>query len=246
LNLNALKAKEIDVGFSNTMSFLLARSQGINMISLGGVAVNDKDHTEGAILVQPDSNIKSIADLRNKTIAINASNNIVELALRKLIKQNGVNPNNVRFLEIAFPKMETVLKLGEVDAIAVAEPFWTMAVRNGNGRIIGHYFGDVYDRIEIAGWFVDAQWFHSNSNLADRIQRALQKASVFAANPNNENRLREIVQSYTELDAETSSQMHLPTFAPQLTTQWLDTLMNDMLMEGYLEQRIEIKPAIMN
>jgi len=241
LILEGLGAGSLNVGFSNTLSFMLARDAGLEFVSLGGVATNDAQHVEGAILVRDDSPIATVADLVGRTIAINASRNIVELSVRQLLKKNGVSPDEVRFVEIAFPQMEPTLKSGQVDAIPVAEPFWSFAVKNGGVRKIADYFGDVYDEIEIASWFATKQWIEQNTTAARNVRDALIEAVTFLSNPANEARVREIIGKYTEIDSAIANKMGLPAFKSQLTINGLGVILNGMIEEGFVDHKIPLE-----
>jgi NitT/TauT family transport system substrate-binding protein len=238
--LEALSTGSLDVGLSNTLSFVLARAAGIDLVSIGGAQVDDQQHKEGAILSRADSTINSVSDLRGKTIAINASKNIVDLSIRKLLRKNGISPDDVRFVEIPFPQMESVLKSGQVDAIAVAEPFWTFAVNHGGVRVIGYYYGDVYNQLELGSWFATQKWVTANPATARKVYDAFVNAVKFLNDPQNDKTVRGIIANYTKTDLATASQMGLPTFETQLTQAGVQKIMDDMVSEGFLDKPITL------
>jgi len=238
LVLEALGTQNIDVGFSNTLSFIFANSSGVDLVSLGGVAVNDQEHKEGAILVKANSQIKAVQDLRGKTMAINARKNIVELSIRQLLKKNGVPPDDVRFVEIPFPQMENVLGSNQVDAIAVAEPFWTFAENHGGVRVLAYYYGDVYDSLEVTSWFATRQWIEKNPETAKKVHEVFVNAVSFLQDKKNENKVREIIAKYTQTDVNAARQIRLPSFKPQLTRDGLQRISDGMRAEGFLEKPV--------
>lgn len=244
LILEAVTTGDLNVGFTNTVSLLLAKEQGIDFISLGGVAVNDQRHKEGAILVSANSAIASVGDLKGKTIAINATKNIVDLAVRQLLRKNGLNPGDVRLLEVPFPQMETVLKSGQVDAIAVAEPFWTFAVKNTNAKVLAYYFGDVYPEIEVTTWIADRRWVDRNRVLAAKIGQVMAEASAYLADAKNESEIRRIIAVYTKTDEQTANQMRLPTFKDQLSAAGIRKIVEHMIAEKFLSKPVEPESLI--
>ncbi len=246
LIMEAVKTGDLNVGFTNTVSLLLAQEQGIDFVSLGGVAVNDQSHKEGAILVTPNSAISKVSDLKGKTIAINATKNIVDLAVRRLLRKNGLSPEDVRFLEVPFPQMETVLKSGQVDAIAVAEPFWTFAIKNTNAKVLAYYFADVYNEVEITTWVADRKWVNQNRELTERLRRVLSEASEYLADPKNETEIRQIIGTYTKTDEITVKQMGLPTFKAQLSIIGIKQIVDDMVAERFLSKPIPPDSIISN
>jgi len=238
LILEALITGDLNLGFSNIVSLMLAKEQGIDFVSVGGIAVNDQSHKEGAILVSANSAISSVSGLKGRTIAINATKNIVELAIRRLLRKNGLSPEDVRFLEIPFPQMETVLKSGQVDAIAVAEPFWSFAVRNTNAKVLAYYFGDVYKEVEITTWVADRKWVDQNPALTEKLRKVLSEATEFLINPKNEFEVRQIIANYTKIDEQTAKQMGLPSFRAQLTTAGIKVIADDMIAERFLTKPV--------
>jgi NitT/TauT family transport system substrate-binding protein len=80
------------------------------------------------IYVRPDSPIKSLADLRGRTIAINAPKNILYLRVASVLAEHGIPVNSVKFVtNIPFPGMPAGLKAGTIDAAVLPEPFASVA-----------------------------------------------------------------------------------------------------------------------
>ena len=244
LIINAMQSDEIDIGFSNTMSFLLANAEGIDLMSIGGVAVNDLSNVEGAILARKDSNINSLKDLEGHVLGINAIGNIVELSIKIICQKNGIDFEKIRLIEVPFPKMPTVLQQGDVDAIAVAEPFWTMTEKLGEVKMLGGYFSEAYNEIEIASLIANKKWVNSHPDLTQKIQNSIFQAVDFCTNSNNEEELRKIVKGFTGLKDDIVVTMRMPTFSKQFSKTWLETLAKDMQRFGYLEQEIAVAPLI--
>lgn len=242
--LEAVGAGSLDVGFSNVQSLLFARAAGIDFVSLGGAGVNDKNHDDGAILVRDDSGITSVADLKGKTIAINASKNVVDLSVRRLLRKNGISSSDVTLVEIPFPQMEPTLKSGQIDAATVPEPFWSYAEQHGGFHVIARYFIDVYDRLEISTFAVEREWASKYPGTAKAVQDALAKAVTFLNDPRNETRVRAIIGKYTSVDAETAARMRLPAYAADVTEAGMQRIVDDMLAEGFITQTIAVKNIV--
>lgn len=238
LILEALQTGDLDLGLTNIVSLLLAKGRGLDFVSLGGVAVNDQNHKEGAILVSAKSNIQSISELKGKKIAINATKNIVELAIRRLLQKNGLSANDIHFVEVPFPQMAGVLKNGEVDAIAVAEPFWTLTVKDTQAKVIAYYLGDVYSEVEVTSWVMTNALAGGNPQFADKLQKILSEATAFLTDPKNESEARSIIAKYTKTDEETAAKMGLPAFKSQLTVDGVNLIVNDMIAEHFLTNTI--------
>jgi NitT/TauT family transport system substrate-binding protein len=137
--ISALAAKELDLGNLAYSSFALAvLNAGLDLKILGedlksGVSGYFAD--KWAVL--ETSGIKTVADLRGKTIGINAFGTAVDLALRVMMKQhNMVGKKDYRIVEVAFPHQEAMLREGKIDAACLVQPFWSIASAKGGLRPI--------------------------------------------------------------------------------------------------------------
>lgn len=88
-----------------------------------------------AVLVKPDSPIKSVADLKGKkvgTVVGSTSQNLLE----KLLKQSGLTIKDVELVNITAGDAQTVLTNGNVDAVSIWEPTVTRLEANKTARIL--------------------------------------------------------------------------------------------------------------
>jgi len=126
----AVVSGQVQIGFSNMTSLLLAASKGLPVkVVCNGVAstgVADKDYS--AVLVKAGSPVHTAADLAGKTVAVNTLKNIGDTTVRASVRKAGGDPKAVRFVELAFPDMLAALQAGRVDAIWEVEPFVTAAL----------------------------------------------------------------------------------------------------------------------
>lgn len=96
----------------------------IKIVSLG--------HRSGAvIMVRTDSGYKKFRDLAGKRVAIPSRFAVDFLFLRKMLKQEGMTPNDIELLEMAPPDMPAALYAKAVDAYCTGEPFGAAAQRAG-------------------------------------------------------------------------------------------------------------------
>jgi len=96
-----------------------------------------------ALVVKKDGPIRSEADLRGKTIGY-VPGTMHEILLRETLMRNGISPQtDVKLVRVDFFDMGTALAGGSIDAFLSGEPFPTLAVKQGYGRILSYpYYGD--------------------------------------------------------------------------------------------------------
>src|SRR6201994_1245083 len=85
--------------------------------------------------VKDDSPIKTIADLKGKTIGINVIGGGTQGPFNMLLKQNGVDPaKDIKLVELGFAVSEDALRQGRVDAVNMNQPFAARAEAKGGIR----------------------------------------------------------------------------------------------------------------
>jgi len=212
----AVEAGQLDAGWSNTVSLALALDRGFDFAILApGAFEVAPDHRSHSLLVRADSPVRSVADLRGKTVAINTLGNINEVAVAALAAESGLDRDDVRLVEVPFPQMIPALENGSVDAVLVLEPFVTLGASGGRTRVLEpaalRAFGD---RFLIASWFAARRWIDAHPEAAKAFRRAMRKASAaIAADPA---RAREILTRHTGLDAELAKAVTLPAFEERI------------------------------
>ena len=95
-----------------------------------------------ALTVKKDGPIRTEADLKGKTIGY-VPGTMHEILLRETLTRNGISPQtDVRLVRVDFFDMGTALAGGSIDAFLSGEPFPTLAVKQGYGRILAYPYYD--------------------------------------------------------------------------------------------------------
>jgi len=76
-----------------------------------------------SLMVAAGSPIKTLAQLKGKTVAVNALNNAASLLVESALQQHGIPPSSVRLVAIPFPNEAAALNAHQVDAAWMTEPF---------------------------------------------------------------------------------------------------------------------------
>jgi NitT/TauT family transport system substrate-binding protein len=112
-----------DITGGNYVSYVEWQEQGkanLDIFAEGSIM----EPGDQGIYTMPDSPIKTLADLRGKTIAINAPDNILYLLAASVLSEHGISPSSVHFVtKYNFPQMPAALAAGKVDAVVLPEPF---------------------------------------------------------------------------------------------------------------------------
>src|SRR5690348_4965578 len=85
--------------------------------------------------VMDNSPIKTIADLKGKTVGISVIGGGTQGPFNMLLKQNGVDPaKDIKLVEVGFAVSEAALRQGRVDAVNMNQPFAAHAEAKGGIR----------------------------------------------------------------------------------------------------------------
>ncbi len=137
----------------------------------------DKGPDTGAILVLKDSGIKSVKDLVGKRLAATARSSQATVAVDEVLRQHGVDPLRVLYLEAAYPNQYDMLRTHQVDAVASTEPFTTRIIQSGIANVIGWHYAEAFPGGPLSGAFAKRTFIAQNRDVIDRFNRAM-KASI--------------------------------------------------------------------
>ncbi len=83
---------------------------------------------------------KTVADLKGKTVAINATGAATEYWLAQALQEGGLTFADVKLTTVAFKDVPIALKTGAVDAAMLGEPLTTLQVKSGVVKILADDF----------------------------------------------------------------------------------------------------------
>ena len=136
--IESLKSKKLLAGFQTVPLAMKLREQGapIRICCLG--------HRDGSqVVISKKSTAKSLLDMKGKTFAIPSPLSNENFVFRKVMADQGLKPDDIKFLVLAPPDMPAALTAGAIDGFIVAEPFCTKAEIDGSGRVL-YYANDIW------------------------------------------------------------------------------------------------------
>lgn len=229
----AVVSGQYQFGFSNVVSLMLAQSKNVPVkaVANGNNATTDPKKDFGMLVVK-DPAIRSAKDLVGKTVATNTLKNIVDTSVKQIVKQDGGDPAQVKFVELGFPDMGAALDAGRVQGMFVVEPFLSAALAKG-WHTVGS-FADVQPNLCISAYFTSQQEIAKNSALVTRFGEAMQESLTYAdAHPDA---VRQIVTTYTTIKSDVAAKMTLPKYSTEIDRSSLDKLSGLMVGDGLLQQ----------
>jgi NitT/TauT family transport system substrate-binding protein len=169
-----------DITAGNYVSYIQAEQAGqanLDIFAEGSVM----EQGDQAIYTMPDSPIKSLAQLKGRTIAINAPDNILYLLTASVLAEHGLIPGHVRFVtKYSFPEIPGELASGGVDAAVLPEPFATDAEEASGAEPLADLNQGATTSFPVEGYVVTKQWAQQNPHTLAAFYRALEQGQQIA------------------------------------------------------------------
>jgi len=239
----AVLSGDFQIGFSNTISLLIAASQDlpVEIISQGVLAGKTEEDAWADLLVLKDGPIKGPKDLEGKTIAVNTLKNICEVTIKASLEKEGVAVDRLKFTEVPFPDMNAALEAGRVDRACVVEPFVSQGKAGAAGGIDPFYVRTAPD-LTVATYFTSKQYAEENADVVDRFVKAMNRSLEYAQQ--NPDEVRDVLLDYTEIPPEAAEQIKLPVWRPDLNEPTIELLSKLSLKYGLIEEQPDLDELI--
>ncbi|MGY1592086.1 ABC transporter substrate-binding protein [Geodermatophilus sp. SYSU D00708] len=235
---------EYDFAFSNVISVMQAREQGLPLTIIAPAAAATGDPEVGInMLMAVDPAIQDAGDLEGRTVGVNTLNNLSEALLEVSVEADGADPAKVQLAEMSFPDQVTALASGDIDAFVCAEPFCSMAADAG-ARVIANPYDDLApgEQIVSSSYFATEQQIAEDPDLYQRIQESIQESLEYAADHPDE--IRAQLPTYTQLDPALIESMGLPAFKSGLEPQELAPLADAAVHFGIVDQEPDLDRVV--
>src|SRR5215469_7639131 len=166
-------AGKYDVVFGNYVSYILADALHKDTFRVLAPGAADSPN-DSALVVPTNSPIQAVADLKGKTIGVNAPNNIATVFIDSLLSANamGAQQDHIHLVPVPFPLMTQALQTHQIDAAWLVEPFVTFAEMSGATPLVDTDQGATQN-LPLGGYMVTQSWEKKYPGTAAAFKRAL-------------------------------------------------------------------------
>ncbi|HUK59016.1 MAG TPA: ABC transporter substrate-binding protein [Stellaceae bacterium] len=173
----ALATGEMDVAMGAiNAGFFNAANQGLDLRAVASLGIQPLPVTATPLIARKDlwdgGAIKSGADLRGRTVAVNTPGASPEYFLSLILEKYGMSLKDANETMIAFPEMVVALRNKAIDAAIPAEPFATLAIREGLAALVtpegGAGGGDM-----TTVFFFSGKFQRERPDVSERFLRAM-------------------------------------------------------------------------
>jgi taurine transport system substrate-binding protein len=174
----AMASGDVQIGEAGSSPIATAASQGLD-VQLFWI-LDDIANAE-QLVVRSGTNINSVADLKGKTVATP----FVSTAHYQLIfalTDAGVNPKDVKILNMRPPEIAAAWERGDIDATFIWDPVLGKAKQNGKVIVSAGELSQK-GRATFDGIMVDRKWAEANKPFLVKLVKLIaQKDAEFKAN----------------------------------------------------------------
>jgi sulfonate transport system substrate-binding protein len=130
--IEAAAGARVDLLGVGNMPPIVARAGGIDLKVIAKAAFNPATN---AVLVRPDSPIRSVRDLKGEKVAAQLGSS-VHFFLGQVLTRAGLSLKDVKLVNLAGPDQGPALEAGSVDAIILWMPYRTQLEQAGKARAL--------------------------------------------------------------------------------------------------------------
>src|SRR5271165_4390977 len=132
----AFEAGAIDLASSSANGVIFAAAEGVTAKIIASISRESTRGFSTGFYVKEASSIKSVPDLKGKTVAINGFSTSGHLWLKAALEKHALDDSDVTIAPIPFPAMQESLEAGRVDAAELPQPFAALAEKQMHLRKI--------------------------------------------------------------------------------------------------------------
>lgn len=179
----------------------------INTITAGAIRPEDDDPQ---LLTREDSGIKSVADLKDKKVAVNNVGGSQEVTVRRAAQRAGISATSVKVVGVPFPQMGSLVRSKQVDAVLIGDPFATQLKEQVKMRLLSGSTSIWKKGQQFGSLLVSRKWWDANRALGRKLQFATRQSVDYAAR--HPEAVRAALPGFTGVAKEITDKQVLPRF----------------------------------
>jgi NitT/TauT family transport system substrate-binding protein len=176
-----LASEQIQFGQMNQQIILNAYKKGtdLKICPMGSQLQRTPDTASIAAITVPGTGIKSAADLKGKTIAVNALATAYTDVTQEMLAKNGVDPNGAKIVVVPFNLMLQALKQGRVQAAVVQSPYLGQAL-DGGASVVDYPTNYLAQNTLWTSCFVLTKYASAHPDTVRKYTAAMKDAVAYA------------------------------------------------------------------
>lgn len=168
----AFAAGKQDIGIIGDLPLILAKASGQKRVTFAKAASGEQTQ---AVVVRPDSDIKSAADLKGKKVAV-VKGSYAHHLLARVLEGVGLTLNDIELVNLPVADINNAVDQKQVEAGVVWEPALIKGLNNNQVKILADGTGIKSNNIF---YFAATDFAGKNPAILEAYIKALQRATDF-------------------------------------------------------------------
>jgi len=228
----------VDATGGGYVSYIAAAAAGIAKVRIlaGGFALGPHVNE---IIAPADGPVRTLADLKGKTIAINQVAAVGSDLIYTALAAYGITPSQVHLVAMPFPAMPAALAARKIDAAYETEPFVTEAVKKYGDQAVADLNSGPTQNFPLTGYAVLASWAAKYPRTAAAFTRAVEQGNVIAST--NLAVLQQVLGQAMHLSPDITGVMATGSFPTSANPVQIQRAADLMLQYGQLKAPFSVK-----
>jgi len=202
----AIVGGAVDIGKVSSIPIIVAHTRNINFKIVYPNKLNIVGKTvTGALVVAPDSPIRTARDLNDKTIAVGALLDSTWIGARAWVDAHGGDSSTLHYIEIPFSAVAAALKEGRIQAGSLGQPYITAQTTTGEVRMLADVTTAIAPRVLQSAWVSTGDYATKNADVVAKFARIVAQAARYCNA--HEKEIIPITAAFTGIDPATLATM---------------------------------------
>jgi NitT/TauT family transport system substrate-binding protein len=175
----AIVAGDLQCGVANVLSLGAAHQRGVPLVMTAPGAYYDGNAPTTAMVIAPDSPVKSAKDLNGKAVAVISVGGLDQLALDAWVDKTGGDLSSVKCIEVPPSAMADALARGSIGAAVMNDPEMSQALEAKQVKVLANGYDAIAKLFMQTAWFATQDWLDKNKDVAKRFSDAIVAGGVW-------------------------------------------------------------------
>jgi ABC-type nitrate/sulfonate/bicarbonate transport system substrate-binding protein len=242
----AFEAGAIDLASGSANGVIFGAAEGVTAKMIASISRESTRGFSTGFYVKGSSPIKSVTDLKGKTVGINGFFTSGHLWLKAALEKNGLAETDVTIAPIAFPAMQESLDAGKIDVGELPQPFAALAENQMKVRkVFDAKYGVPFDE-ELIVLMGKDEFLKKNDAAIRALLEDLKEATRFYLDKPREARKllidARMVRVAPDVYMAMNDYYHEPTL--RIDAEALEKMQEFQIKAGFQKKKVDVKSLV--
>jgi NitT/TauT family transport system substrate-binding protein len=240
----AIVGGSLDIIVTTPLLLASAVVRGVPFVVAAAGALSTTKAPNAVLVTVPSSTVRTAKDLVGKTVGVYTFKQLTELSLDAWLAQGGVEPEQVKVIEVSPSAMVPALQRGQVDAGIMGEPTLSAALKTGEVRQLANALAVISPRYVSTVWCCLSTLVQRQPEAMKRFAGVIYETARWTNTHPTES--AQLVAKYTKMNADDVSGMIRNEFAESLRPAELQPLLDAAYKFKFISRAVraaEIMPS---